>query len=185
MRLILLQLYIFYFILVKSLKPMGLPNGNNRKYYVNKKNRVDDLKLITPSKITFIIKHWENNILQTSKEIRIEDKYILDKIDLIKDYIKNTTRKDMYFAWMPKSVYKDVVFIVICDINMENNSFNVKYILHSPFWEDKQIKSIHLKYALEDLIEDIEDFELNLTYLYDNDKRYKLDWLDITSQKYD
>ena len=38
---------------------------------------------------------------------------------------------------------------------MENNSFNVKYILHSPFWEEKQIKSIHLKYALEDLIEKI------------------------------
>tara|TARA_B100001769_G_scaffold195119_1_gene155514 strand:- start:1841 stop:2317 length:477 start_codon:yes stop_codon:yes gene_type:complete len=158
---------------------MGLPNGNNRKYYVNKKNRVDDLKLLSRSKISFIIKHWENNILRTSKEIPIEDKYVIDKIDLIKDYIKKTTINDMYFAWMPKSVYNDVIFLVICDINMELNTFNVKYILHSPYWEEKQIKSIHLKYALEDLIEDIEDLNLDFTYLYENDKRYKLDWCNI------
>lgn len=179
MRFIVLRLFFFYFILVKSLKPMGLPNGNNRKYYIDKKNRVDDLKLITHSKMSFIIKHWENNILQTSKEIRIEDKYILDKIDLMNDYIKNTTRRDMFFAWMPKSVYNDVIFLVICDINMEANSFNIIYILHSPYWEEKQIKSIHLKYALEDLIKDIDDLDLDLTYLYENDKRYKLDWLVI------
>ena len=179
MRFIVLHLIFSYFFLVYSLIPMGLPNGNNRKYYINKKNRVDDLRLLTPSKVNFIIKHWENNILQTSKEIRIEDKYILDKIDMMKHYIKNTSRKDMYFAWMPKSVYNDVVFLVICDINMEENAFNVKYILHSPYWEEKQIKSIHLKYALEDLTEDIEDLNLDLTYLYENDKRYKLDWCNI------
>tara|TARA_Y100000768_G_scaffold295185_1_gene229043 strand:- start:2863 stop:3339 length:477 start_codon:yes stop_codon:yes gene_type:complete len=158
---------------------MGLPNGNNRKYYLNKKNRVGDLKLLSQSKISFIIKHWENNILQTSKEIPIEDKYVIDKIDLIKEYIKKTTKNDMYFAWMPKSVYNDVIFLVVCDINMELNAFNVKYILHSPYWEEKQIKSIHLKYALEDLIEDIEDLNLDLTYLYENDKRYKLDWCNL------
>ena len=98
---------------------------------------------------------------------------------MMKHYIKNTSRKDMYFAWMPKSVYNDVVFLVICDINMEENAFNVKYILHSPYWEEKQIKSIHLKYALEDLTEDIEDLNLDLTYLYENDKRYKLDWCNL------
>ena len=184
MRFIVLYLIFSYFFLVDSLIPMGLPNGNNRKYYINKKNRVNDLRLLTPSKVNFIIKHWENNILHTSKEIRIEDKYILDKIDLIRDYIKNTTRKDMYFAWMPKSVYNDVVFLVICDVNIEDNAFTIKYILHSPYWEEKQIKSIHLKYALEDLIEDIKDLNLDLTYLYENDKRYKIDWLDISSVNY-
>ena len=46
-------------------------------------------------------------------------------------------------------------------------------------WEEKQIKSIHLKYALEDLTEDIEDLNLDLTYLYENDKRYKLDWCNL------
>jgi hypothetical protein len=179
MGFIVLRLFFLNFLLVNSLIPMSLPNGNNRKYYINKNNRVDDLKLIMPSKVSFIIKHWENNILQTSKEIRVEDKYILDKIDLMNDYIKNTNRKDMYFAWMPKSVYNDVIFLVICDVNMEENAFNVKYILHSPYWEDKQIKSIHLKYALEDLTEDIEDLNLDLTYLYENDKRYKLDWCNL------
>ena len=34
-------------------------------------------------------------------------------MDEINDYVKNTTRKDLYFAWMPKSIYNDVVFIVI------------------------------------------------------------------------
>ncbi len=184
MRLISLLFFNFIFC-VFSLRPLGLPNGDNRKYYVNKKNRSDDLKLICVKNIKFIIKHWENNILQTSKEVQQEDKYILDKIDEINDYLKNTTRKDLYLAWMPKGIYNDIIFLVICEINIEINSFNVKYILHSPFWEEKQIKSIYLKYALEDLIENIDDFKLNLTYLYDNDKRYKLDWLDISSVKYD
>lgn len=172
-----MHLFFSYFIFVNSLIPMGLPNGNNRKYYINKKNRVDDLKLITSTKMSFIIKHWENNILQTSKEIRVEDKYIIDKIDLMNNYIKNTTRRDMFFAWMPKSIYNDVVFLVICDVNVGVKSFKIKYILHSPYWEEKQIKSIHLKYALEDLIEGIEDLNLDLTYLYENDMRYKIDWL--------
>ena len=55
MRFIVLHLIFSYFFLVYSLIPMGLPNGNNRKYYINKKNRVDDLRLLTPSKVNFII----------------------------------------------------------------------------------------------------------------------------------
>ena len=51
MRFIVLRLFFSYFLLVNSLLPMSLPNGNNRKYYVNKKNRVDDLKLLMPLKL--------------------------------------------------------------------------------------------------------------------------------------
>ena len=68
-------------------------------------------------------------------------------MDEINDY-KNTTRKDLYFAWMPK-VYI-MIIIVICDINMKiiRLMLNIYYDLSGR----EQIKSIHLKYALEDLI---------------------------------
>ena len=177
---IILKLIFFFYLMlcVNSLTPMNLPNGNNKKYKVNKLSRATDLKVMTHSNIKFIMKHWENNILKTSKEICIEDTYILSKIDIINEYIKHEKNTNIYLSWMPKGVYTDIIFIIICEIIPDEKILQVKYILHSPYWEHKQIKSIHLKYALEDMIRNIDNISLDLSYLYNTDIRYKFDWYD-------
>ena len=95
---IILKLLLFFYLMlcVNSLTPMNLPNGNNKKYKVNKLSRATDLKVMTHSNIKFIMKHWENNILKTSKEICIEDTYILSKIDIINEYIKYEKNTNIY-----------------------------------------------------------------------------------------
>jgi hypothetical protein len=170
-----------------------LPSGNKKIFQPNKLERNRDLMLVSPANINLLTKHWLNNILACSKEIEPEDKYVIKQIDDINEYIKGNTRqiysktndcnmKNLYIAWCPKGYFKEIIFIVVGDILLEERTYKVKYVLHSPFWDSTQIDSIHLKYALEDLINNIDNFKLDLSYLYENDERYKLSWINWSSE---
>ena len=187
-----LLLLILLFNQINSLKPNKLPSGNNKKFEPNKSERNKDLKLMSAANVNLLTKHWLNNILSCSKEINPEDKYIIQQIDDINEYIKYNTRKqytktndsnmkNIYIAWCPKGYFKEILFIVVGELLLEERKFCIKYVLHSPFWEKSQIDSIHLKYALEDLFDNIENLILDFSYLYDNNERYKLSWMDWVS----
>tara|TARA_B100000287_G_C20532024_1_gene741275 strand:- start:69 stop:635 length:567 start_codon:yes stop_codon:yes gene_type:complete len=185
MKSIFLKLLLFFnlFTIPMSLTPQNLPNGKGRKFFINKIARSKDLKLLTSIKIQFILKHWENILYHSTKEICEEDKYIMQKIDVINNYIKQHTNvTDLYFAWMPQGVYKEVLFIVVGELSLEDKVYTLKHILHSPFWDNKQIENIHLKYALEDMVVQLDDYSIDYTYFYENDKRYKFGWQDFMSE---
>tara|TARA_B100001093_G_C26827871_1_gene1014839 strand:+ start:994 stop:1587 length:594 start_codon:yes stop_codon:yes gene_type:complete len=188
--------FLLFFCLFKeinTLKPPKLPSGKDKKFYFNKSKRNEDLKIISPANVNLLTKHWLNNILSCSKEIYPEDKYIVQQIDLINEYIKSYTKKlytntnndnvkNINIAWCPKGYYKEIIFIVIGEILLQERILLIKYVIHSPFWDTSQIDSVNLKYALEDLINDIDDLQLDLSYIYENDERYKLFWLDWESK---
>jgi hypothetical protein len=133
---------------------------------------------LTPSKARFIAKHWENNILNSGLEIMNEDVYVLNKID---ELMGLTAKKNnyIYMSWTPSSVIDEVLFIIVGETMSDKKEFVIKLIVQSPFWDSKQISSENLKYAIEDLIYGIDNVSLNMTYIYDNDLRYKLSWLTI------
>ena len=185
-----MQIFLLFGLVneIYTLKPASLPSGNKKIFQPNKLERNKDLILGSPANINLLTKHWLNNILACSKEIEPEDKYVIKQIDDINEYIKGNTRKiysktndcnmkNLYIAWCPKGYFKEIIFIVVGDILLEERTYKVKYVLHSPFWDSTQIDSIHLKYALEDLINNIDEFKLDLSYLYENDERYKLSWI--------
>ena len=177
------------------LTPQKLPSGMNKKFEVNKSERNKDLKIMSAANINLLTKHWLNNIL-CSKEVYPEDKYLIEQIDIVNEYIKCNTRKlytktndtdmkNIYIAWCPKGYYKEIIFIVIGELLLEERSLAVKYIIHSPFWESSQVSSVNLKYALEDLISNVYNLKLDLSYLYENDERYKLSWMIMGSEMND
>jgi len=139
---------------------------------------VNDLNLLTSSKARFIAKHWENNILNSGLEIMDEDVHVLNKIDELMEIIAKENNY-IYISWTPSSLIKEVLFIIVGETKPDKNEFVIKLIVQSPFWDSKQISSEHLKYAIEELIYGIDNVYLNMTYLYDNDLRYKLSWVTI------
>ena len=190
-----IQIFLLFGLVneIYTLKPGSLPSGNKKIFQPNKLERNKDLILVSPANINLLTKHWLNNILACSKEIEPEDKYVIKQIDDINEYIKGNTRKiynktndcnikNLYIAWCPKGYFKEIIFIVVGDILLEERKYKVKYVLHSPFWDSTQIDSIHLKYALEDLINNIDNFKLDLSYLCKNDERYKLSWINWGSE---
>ena len=190
-----MQIFLLFGLVneIYTLKPGSLPSGNKKIFQPNKLERNKDLILVSPSNINLLTKHWLNNILACSKEIEPEDKYVIEQIDHINEYVKNNTRdiytkgnnsnvKNLYIAWCPKGHFKEIVFIVVGEILLEERTYLVKYILHSPYWDSTQIDSVHLKYALEDLINNVDVLSLDLSYLYENDERYKLSWINWGSE---
>ena len=189
MKIIQFLLFFWLFKEMYALKPQNLPSGHSKKFEVNKLERNKDLKLMSAANVNLLTKHWLNNILSCSKEINPEDKYVIQQIDNINEYIRHNTRKiytktndcnmkNLYIAWCPKGYFKEIIFIVVGELLLEERSFLIKYILHSPYWDTSQINSVNLKYALEDLINNIDDFKVDFSYLYENDERYKLSWMD-------
>jgi len=169
-------LLIFFFGTVLSLNPIHLPSGNNREYRINPVSRANDLNLLTPSKARFIARHWENNIMSSGKEIMKEDTHIIRRIDDLYRIIEDDN-SNIYMSWTPKGVTKDVLFIIVGEINHDKKEFVIIMVIQSPYWETCQIESDHLKYALEDLIGGIDGITLDMTYLYARDPRFRLSWL--------
>ena len=90
----------------------------------------------------------------------------------------------MYLCWSPRGAIREVLFLVVAEIDVEEEKFILKLVIQSPFWEPKQIESRHLKYAIEELVEDIEDVTLDMSQLYRKDARLSLAWVSWdTNQK--
>lgn len=168
-------LYICH-LFVHALNPSHLPNG--KKTYVSRNPPHEDLIVITPSKASFVSKHWLANIINDmmtrNKHYYNEhpDLHIIHQINQLEHYIQeNRKQNDHYLAWMPKcnSGSKDVLFIIVCQTN--KTGCYVKLVIPSPYWSPDQIKSCELKRSLESL-----NSSMNFTILYDTDIRYKLAW---------
>jgi hypothetical protein len=165
---------------VSGLSPSSFPSGKQKTYNVNEYARASDLILLKPERTRFIAKHWENNILHGGMEIRNEDEHILQRIDELYDIIDGndpTDKRLMYISWSPLGAVREILFMVVAEINIESETFAIRLMIQSPFWEPRQIESRHLKYAIEDLVDDLDEITLDLTELYETDERIRLSWL--------
>ena len=166
-----------------ALIPTTFPSGKPKIFTFDKSARSRDLSLFSPQRTKFIAKHWENNILNGGLEIRKEDKHIIEGIDELYDIIDTTDTTDttdrriLYISWSPLGAIREVLFLVVVEIDAEEKKFIVRLVLQSPFWEPKQIESCHLKYALEDLVNGIDNVTLDLSQLYRKNKRISLSWM--------
>ena len=92
----------------------------------------------------------------------------------------NTHRseKDIYMCWKPKSNQgiQSVLFIIVAEIDKENKKFVIKQLVPSPTWSPEQIESNELKLALIDMNDINNCTELDMSYLYQHDLRYRLAW---------
>lgn len=182
------QTFFVSFLLVGSyaLTPSSFPSGKPKIYTFDRSNRASDLTLLSPERARFIGKHWENNIMNDGLEVRQEDIHILERIDELYEIINTRTNdmRMMYLCWSPRGAIREVLFLVVAEIDVEEEKFILKLVIQSPFWEPKQIESRHLKYAIEELVEDIEDVTLDMSELYRKDARLSLAWVSWdTNQK--
>ena len=174
-------LFFFFIVNVAGLSPSSFPSGKHKTYNVNEYSRANDLTLLKQERTRFIAKHWENNILHDGMEIRNEDQHILQRIDELYDIIDSNYQNDkrlMYISWSPLGVIYEILFLVVAEINIESETFVIRLVLQSPFWEPRQIESRNLKYALEDLVDGL-DITLVLTELYETDERIRLSWVTL------
>ena len=171
-----LWLWMGCHVCIHALNPSHLPNG--KKTYVSRIPPHEDLVIITPSKASFVSKHWLANIINpmTSRDKLYYHEHpnlhIIHGINQLEHYIQeNRTPKDYYFAWMPKciSCSNDVLFIIVCQTT--HTGCYVKQVVQSPSWSPDQIGSCELKRALESLND-----SMDFTLLYETDMRYKLAW---------
>ena len=98
----------------------------------------------------------------------------------------------IYFAWKPKSLqgFNEVLFVVVATLVREEGGsegegekgseptfyLDIKNVIQSPFWDEEQIPSIHLKNALIDQNEYTNETTLRFDRLYETNLRYKLAW---------
>jgi hypothetical protein len=172
--------FIFFIVNTNGLTPSNYPSGKHKIYNPNSCAPSSDLILLNRERTRFIAKHWENNILHCGREIRKEDEHILRDIDELYDILRHNDAFDkriMYISWCPLGAIREILFLVVAEINIENNTFAIQLVLQSPFWESRQIESRYLKSALEDLVDDLDDISLDLTELYEKNRRLRLEWV--------
>lgn len=169
-----------------GLTPSSFPSGKPKKYTVDVSDRASDLTLLDEKHTRVIAKHWENNIMNGGLEIRKEDKHIIERIDELYEIIGKTEMGDksvMYLSWTPRGAIREVLFLVVIKIDVDQEKFVVRLVVQSPFWESQQIESRHLKYALEDLVDELDEVTLDFTELYAKDPRISLSWVTWNNEK--
>ena len=186
-----------------ALQPKKLPSGMPRKFIPNINNPRKDLTLISPGVASLITKNWISNIVidifnkrKSSKLVdgfEYEDLHIvtnINKLNLIienaqnkishswTDNIDNYDESTLLFAWKPKCEQgiEEVLFLVISELNRKNKELMIKTVIQSPFWDDEQIDSIHLKSSLIDQNKDANITSINFEHLYKENIRFKLAW---------
>ena len=190
-----------FFYMGFALTPHKTPDGNIRKYLPSVPAH-KDLYKISSSKASLISKNWLENIVVTifekerkklddniKKKIKpfdmskglfeLEDAHIVTSINQLEDYIQNHRQEtDVYMCWKPKSIngIEAILFIVVAEIDKENQIFSIKQLVQSPFWSPEQISSRKLKDALINMNQVNNCTKIDMSYLYRNDLRYKLAW---------
>jgi hypothetical protein len=157
---------------------VGVHALNPSHTYVSRNPPHEDLIVITPSKASFVSKHWLANIINpmTTRDKCYYNEHpelhIIHRINQLEDYIQDNRKpNDYYLAWMPKcnTGSKDVLFLIVCQTI--SSGCYVKHVVPSPYWSPDQIGSCELKRALESL-----HSSMDFTVLYGTDMRYKLAW---------
>tara|TARA_B100000524_G_C23653973_1_gene371119 strand:+ start:2106 stop:2702 length:597 start_codon:yes stop_codon:yes gene_type:complete len=162
-------------------------NHLNLKTYKSNKIPYKDLTLISPLEAYTISQNWLENTVFNHFNHNLEKTFpftydnIFNDFIKLENYIKTHQRtNDIYMYWMPKSNNKYIksspLFIIVCEVNSSNTMLLIKQIIQSPFWDNKQISSDNLKISLTSYASQVESKDIDLTYLYKHDLKYKLSW---------
>ena len=150
MKLFYIFLFFDIFFISNSLMPKKLPNGKPRIFVPNFDKPYSDLKLLSKNETSLICKNWMSNILLSvrtnkgiSNTIKCDDLHIITSINKLNFDDNNK----LYFGWKPLCLqgFKEVLFIVSIELDIDNKIMNVVNLVQSPFWDNKQIESIFLK----------------------------------------
>ena len=81
----------------------------------------------------------------------------------------NRNISTLYFSWNPKCIQgiKEPLFIVVAKLDLKYKILNIENIVQSPFWDNEQIESIHLKYSLIDQNNALNLTNISFNKLYD------------------
>ena len=187
------------------LAPKKLPNGKPRLFKPNVSSPKDDLKLISPASASLITKNWISNIILDIKNnekksrnkykdfLEFDDIHIFRNINKLDFLIMNTQKRlnnewtnmvsnynesMLIFAYNPKSLngINEVLFLVIACLDRPINILKIKNIIQSPFWDEEQINSIHLKNSLIHQNKDTNMTEISFEELYEDNYRFRLAW---------
>ena len=179
---------ILYFFLLFEAECLIPSNNKRKKFKFNYHNPSNDLKVIDSKRAYLISKNWLDNIAlyvvnKYKNEINIKDNklfeydevFLVTKINEFRKVIDEKNNDFLYLSWMPKGLYgiDEVLYMVIAE--NKNKTFNVKYVLESPYWNSNQIKSNKLKLSLIDQSK-INNCTINFEELYEIDIRHKLSW---------
>lgn len=153
--------------------------GKKRWFHPNRKCPADDLKVISLAEASLITRYWLTNIM-VDNIIHEEDQVLVDKINKAEQYFQNqfselSKYNDLYLAWVPKGNVKEIVFIIISNVDHDNRKLVVNMLIPNPYWDSSQISTNELKKALICLTNET-DATLDLDLVYKNDLRIKLDW---------
>tara|TARA_B100000963_G_C22597769_1_gene658720 strand:- start:920 stop:1555 length:636 start_codon:yes stop_codon:yes gene_type:complete len=191
--------------LVICLSPKKLPNGKPRLFKPNMSSPKDDLKLISPASASLITKNWISNIILDIKNnekkkrnkykdfLEFDDIHIFRNINKLDFLIMNTQKRlnnewtnmvsnynesMLIFAYNPKSLngINEVLFLVIACLDRPNKILKIKNIIQSPFWDEEQINSIHLKNSLIHQNKDTNITQISFDELYEDNYRFRLAW---------
>ena len=180
------KLIFFLFLsLVDSFSNYNIPNK-----YFSHKIPSKDLIRITPSQASSFSKKWLSemifDITKNNKHEKLPDKlfelndaHIVMSINQLENYINyHRSINDIYLAWMPISIKKkkSILFIVVGEIDTLNKVFLIKQLVQSPKWDPLEICSNELRNALVNYTGNLDSCNIDLSYLYEHDLRFKLSW---------
>ncbi len=198
-----MKLITLFFLLplVTCLAPKKMPNGKPRNFKPNIISPKDDLKLISPASASLITKNWISNIIIDIKNnnkhnknyLEYDDIHIVRSINSLNIIIDNAQKKItnewttmvsnynesmLIFAYSPKSLQgiNEVLFLVIACLDRPNKELKIKNVIQSPFWDEQQINSIHLKNSLIHQNKDANVTSISFEELYEENLRFRLAW---------
>ena len=189
--------FFVYIMLLNIINVISIiPNQNfNKKFKFNKLNPNHDLQIIDHIRSDLISKKWLDDVvikvvndysknLETTKpsEQNLLDKsinsysevFMVTEINEFRKLIEKNN-KYLYLSWMPNPIFgvSDILYLII--VEEVNDQFTIRFLLHSPYWDENQIDSIYLKKSLTSLAQ-IRKKKIDFNYLYSIDIRHKLSW---------
>ena len=130
--------------------------------------------------------HIMSGIQELQKDIDTSQKTLSNSWSDTMNIGDNHTTSLLYLAWKPRSLQgiNEVLFVVVAEIVKKSISYTedtyylleIKNVIQSPFWDEEQIPSIHLKNSLIDQNNYTNSTEMSFDYLYETNLRYKLAW---------
>lgn len=189
--------FFVYVMLLNMINVISIiPNGNfNKKFKFNNLNPHHDLQIIDHIRSDLISKKWLDDVvikvvndyskkLETTKpsEQNLLDKsinsysevFMVTEINEFRKLIEKNN-KYLYLSWMPNPIFgvSDILYLII--VEEVNDQFTIRFLLHSPYWDENQIDSIYLKKSLTSLSQTRKK-KIDFNYLYSIDIRHKLSW---------
>ena len=189
--------FFVYVMLLNMINVISIiPNQNfNKKFKFNKLNPHHDLQIIDHIRSDLISKKWLDDVvikvvndysknLETTKpsEQNLLDKsinsysevFMVTEINEFRKLIEKNN-KYLYLSWMPNPIFgvSDILYLII--VEEVNDQFTIRFLLHSPYWDENQIDSIYLKKSLTSLSQSRKK-KIDFNYLYSIDIRHKLSW---------